>query len=91
MRQKYAKCAIIQPHWKISAWNTQFKATFAERDAMAVESLADIKRDGMNAAKFFVNSDELLTWRLRHNGPNNADSRAALVAEKRHSQNTPGA
>jgi hypothetical protein len=29
---------------------------------MAVEALADIKRGGMNAVKFFVNSDELLRW-----------------------------
>ena len=40
----------------------RFEATFAEWDAMAVEALADIKRGGMNAVKFFVNSDEMLTW-----------------------------
>jgi hypothetical protein len=32
----------------------RFEATFAEWDAMAVEALADIKRGGMNAVKFFM-------------------------------------
>ena len=60
----------------------RFEATYAEWNSMAVEALADIKRAGVNAVKFFVIHDELLSWCRLHSKPNDAASRAEFVSEK---------
>jgi hypothetical protein len=69
----------------------RFEKTYVEWNAMAVKALADIKRSGVNAIKFFVNSDDLQSWCLLYNKPNRADSRAEFVAEKLRSQYEPSA
>jgi hypothetical protein len=65
----------------------RFEATYDEWNAMAVEALADIRKGGVNAIKFLIDSDELFSWCMLHNKPNNADSRAEFVAEKLRLQN----
>lgn len=69
----------------------RFEATYIEWEAMALEALANINKSGVNAVKNYIDPDELLAWCQLHNRPNNASSRSEFVAEKLHSQNTPGA
>lgn len=64
----------------------RFEATYAEWNAMAIKALADIKRSGVNAIEFFVNSDDFQAWCMLHNKPNRADSRAEFVSERVRSQ-----
>ena len=60
----------------------RFEETFTEWNSMAVDALANIKRAGMNAVKFFIFHDELQSWCQLHNKPNNAASRAEFVSER---------
>jgi len=69
----------------------RFEATYAEWDAMAVEAIAKLERAGVGAVKVFIAPDELLSWCLAHNKPNNAASRAEFVSEKLRRQNEAGA
>jgi len=64
----------------------RFEATYTEWSAMAGKALADIRKGGVNAVKFFINSDDLLSWCRLHNKPNNAESHSEFVAEKLQSQ-----
>ena len=64
----------------------RFEATYTEWSAMAGKALADIGKAGVNAVKFFINSDDLLSWCRLHNKPNNAESHSEFVAEKLQSQ-----
>ena len=58
---------------------------------MAAEAVADLKKTGVNTVKFFIAADELLSWCLVHNKPNNAASRAEFVSEGLRVQNEAGA
>ncbi len=65
----------------------RFEETYTEWSSMAVDALANIKRTGVNAVKFFISHEELLSWCALHNKPNNAASRAEFVSEKLQLQN----
>ena len=90
--KKNARSSVVGVTWyteedwsKVKAAATdseRFEETYAEWNAMAIEAVADLKRAGVNAVKFFVISNELLPWCLVHNKPNNAAARAEFVAEK---------
>ena len=69
----------------------RFEDMYAEWNAMAVEAVAGLKRTGVNTVKFFINADELLSWCLRHNKPNNAESRTEFVSEGLRVQSETGA
>jgi hypothetical protein len=69
----------------------RFEETFAEWSAMAVEAFADLRRAGVSPVKVLVESNELLSWCLLHNKPNNAASRAEFVSERLRAQHEPGA
>jgi len=68
----------------------RFEATYAEWTAMALKSLANFRKAGVNAVKFMVNPDELLPWCMLNNKPNNATSRAEFVSERLHFQHSAG-
>ena len=77
------KAAAVDPE--------RFEETYAEWKAMAVEAVGDLKRVGVSAVKIFVVPDELLSWCMLHNKPNNAASRAEFVSERLRSQDEAGA
>jgi methylthioribose-1-phosphate isomerase len=90
--KKKARSSVVGVTWyteenwgKVKAAATdseRFEETYAEWNAIAIEAVADLKKAGANAVKFFVISNELLSWCLAHNKPNNAAARAEFVAEK---------
>lgn len=57
-----------------------FEPTFAEWEAMAEESLANIRAQGIDAQKSFVNASDLLAWCLIQGKENNSASRAEFVS-----------
>lgn len=77
-------------HVKSTATDPErFEATYAEWNAMACEALADIKKLMASVVKFPINSNEFLAWCSLHSKPNNAATRAELVAEKVRLQHEP--
>ena len=64
----------------------RFEETYAEWSAMAIEAVADLRKTGVNAVKVLIVPNELLSWCLAHNKPNNAASRPEFVSEKLRSQ-----
>ena len=99
--KKQAQSTVVGVAWyteedwarvKAAATDSErFEATYAEWDSMALKALADIRKTGVNATKFFVSSDELLSWCLLCDMPNNAGSRAEFVSEKLRLQYEAGA
>ena len=77
------KAAAIDPE--------RFEESYAEWFAMAAESVEDLKRAGVSTVKVSVVPDELLSWCVFHNKPNNAASRAEFVSERLRSQDEAGA
>ena len=70
-----------------SADPDRFEATYAEWLVMANSAFASVVENGVNAKKFFVDADELLTWCLVQSRENNSDSRASFVAERLQAKN----
>ena len=99
--KKQARSSVVGVTWyteenwgRVKAAATdpeRFEETYPEWNAMAVEAVADLKKTGVNTVKFFINSEELLSWCLLHDKPNNAASRAEFVSEGLRVQNEAGA
>ena len=83
-----------EEHWravKTAATDPErFEDTYAEWTAMAIKAVADLKKAGVKTVRCFVVPNELLSWCLAHNKPNNSASRAAFVSEKLRSQTEVG-
>ena len=59
----------------------RFEETYKEWTEMAEKALQDLRKVGINAEKFIINSEELLAWCLAHDKVNNAASRAEFVSQ----------
>lgn len=57
-----------------------FEETFAEWEAMAVSTLREFLRSGVQAIKCPINPEEYLAWCALHNKVNNAAARAEFVS-----------
>jgi len=69
----------------------RLEATFEEWEAMAEESLAQLRKHGINAEKSYVIASELLAWCLARNKPNEGPSRAEFVSQQGVRSSAPGA
>jgi hypothetical protein len=67
-----------------------FEATYAQWLEMAEQSLAEVRGQGVIAAKSFITADKLLAWCLAHGKPNNSASRAEFVSNQARAHNEPG-
>ena len=61
--------------------SARFEETYKEWTEMAEKALQDLRKAGVNAEKFIINSEELLAWCLAHDKVNNAASRAEFVSQ----------
>ena len=59
----------------------RFEETYKEWAEMAEKAFRDFREAGVNAAKFNIDSEELLAWCLAHGKVNNAASRADFVSQ----------
>jgi hypothetical protein len=59
-----------------------FELSFAEWEAMANKTFAQLKQSGINVVKYKVVPSEFLAWCLAHGKENNAASRSEFVAQK---------
>jgi hypothetical protein len=69
----------------------RFEATFEEWLAMAEESLAQLRANGINAEESYVVASELLAWCLAKGRSNDASSRAEFVSQQGRKASAPGA
>lgn len=60
----------------------RLEATSAEWEAMAEQSLAHLRAQGIDAKKSYVVASDLTAWCLAKNKPNEASSRAAFVSRQ---------
>jgi hypothetical protein len=72
---------------KLAATDAErFEASYPEWLEMALATLADFRKAGINAVQFNIVAEELLPWCLANNKMNDAASRAEFVAEKLRTQ-----
>lgn len=90
--KRHADSVVVGVSWyseenwvKVRAYATdaeRFEASFADWLAVARESLARIRKSGINAMPFEIVAEDLQAWCLANGKPNNSSSRAEFIAER---------
>ncbi len=58
----------------------RFEETYAEWETMAEDAIQKMLIAGLTAEKFYVNSEEFLSWCIIHGRKNDASARAQFVS-----------
>jgi len=73
---------------EISEDRSELEDTYAEWVAMAEKSCQDLRAQGVDVYKIFVDVDELEAWCLKHGRAVTAEARAAYYAAKVQEEST---